>query len=319
MQAVAEREGVRSTFGQSPFAVARGQTFERGLFREEAKTLRVALEEAGVLSSGSRGFVDLRLKQHGGPARDMDDALSRTRELLRNVAGGQRNDRPTIVASPTLLIPAGVMLPEALLLVDVVTIAYGDVGATLTVGEVKTYPDRGGHTDSAQLALARAQAGVYVHALRMVLAELDLADRITVSDQGFLVLSRPGFNRPSVRAGEDLRYQAMRAERGFRQLEAAAATLPRSAGSRDPQSDTTLVDAVLAASTAYDERCVSFCDRAEACRRRAISEGNPEVLGHDVARFLGDLSLTRAVELLNGARPRSDAEKEIKRQLRVVP
>ena len=30
------------------------------------------------------------------------------------------------------------------------------------VGEIKTYPDRGGHTDGGELAQARAQAGVYI-------------------------------------------------------------------------------------------------------------------------------------------------------------
>ena len=35
MARVAEAEGVSPTMGQSPFALARGQTFERALFREE--------------------------------------------------------------------------------------------------------------------------------------------------------------------------------------------------------------------------------------------------------------------------------------------
>jgi hypothetical protein len=40
---------------------------------------------------------------------------------------------------------------------------------------------------------------------------------------GFLVLTRPGSNVPSVRAHEDLHFQAERAERAFERLREAAA------------------------------------------------------------------------------------------------
>jgi hypothetical protein len=171
------------------------------------------------------------------------------------------------------------------------------------VGEIKTYPDRGGHTDSAELATARAQAGVYVHGLDVTLAGMGLADRFTVSRKGFLVLSRPGSNFPSIRANEDLRYQAMRAERGFTQLEAAAG------GASDGDKPTD-VDAVLAAPTTYDSACISFCDRASGCFKRAMDAGDATVLGEDVARLLGSVNLTRAMELLDGANPRTPAEED---------
>src|SRR5688572_1645851 len=66
MAEVAKREGLTPTMGQSPFAIARGQTFERGLFRDQANTLREALEESGVLPKGSTGFAGLRMKNIGG-------------------------------------------------------------------------------------------------------------------------------------------------------------------------------------------------------------------------------------------------------------
>jgi hypothetical protein len=43
MVAVALQEGLAPTMGQSPFALQRGQRFERQLFRDDAKVLRAEL------------------------------------------------------------------------------------------------------------------------------------------------------------------------------------------------------------------------------------------------------------------------------------
>ena len=50
MAEVAKAEGVPATFGQSPFAIARGQTFERSLLENDAERLREALEEKEILA-----------------------------------------------------------------------------------------------------------------------------------------------------------------------------------------------------------------------------------------------------------------------------
>jgi hypothetical protein len=318
MAEVAKREGLTPSMGQSPFAVARGQTFERGLFRDGAAELRAELERVGVLPNGSTGLLDLRMKQIGGPMLDLDAARDATRDLLRAFGRADPNRRPSIIASATLLIPSGVMLPEALLVVDVIAATYTARDVVLTVGEIKTYPDRGGHTDTGELATARAQAGVYVHALRMVAEELGVQDHVRVSERGFLVLSRPGFNRPSVRANEDLKYQAWRAQRGFGQLEAAAARLP-AVETADGVNAPARLDAVRSAATAYHETCVSFCDRAPACFAAAIKGGSAAVLGEDVERFLGTVSLERATALMDGARPGNEAEADLQRRLAEQP
>jgi len=315
MAKVAEREGLKPSMGQSPFAIARGQTFERSLFWDEGKALREELERTDVLPKGSAGWADLRMRAIGGPMPDLDAARLATLDILQRLGGKGAKDRPSIVASATLLIPSGVMLPEALLVIDVLAIRYEKDAVRLTVGEIKTYPDRGGHTDVEELAGARAQAGVYVHALRMVVEQLGLTDRLKVADDGFLVLSRPGFNRPSVRAGEELKYQAWRAARGFGQLEAAAEAL---APLGDAAYGDKGIEAVRKAPKTYFESCVSFCDLAPKCFDRAISEGNAEVLGEDVARFLGEVPLDRAMALIGGAKPKNDAEEDLTRRLEEV-
>lgn len=310
MRAVAKFEGGVVTMGQSPFALARGRQFERILFARDAATLLAELIKQGVLPVGSSGFADYRLRLNGGRARTLDDAQALTADGLRAAAAHPKR-APAVIAGATVTIPGGVMLPKATLVLDVLAIRPGSDRPELIVGEIKTYPDRAGYTDARELATARAQAGIYVHGLELVLHDLGLKDGFSVRREGFLVLSRPGSNQPSVRAGEDLRFQAERAKSGFELLRAAAAAvepLPNPDGESGYR-------AVVEAKTEFGEICLSFCDRAAICRQKALEAGNAAVLGHDMARFLGATSLPRAVELLEGAKPKSDAEHDLVRRI----
>lgn len=314
LDAAAKQAGLDSSFGQSPFAIARGNRFEAGLFYENAVKLRQALERKGCLPQGSEGFLDLRLKMNGGTrVVSVDDALLLTERWLEDIAADSAG-APSIVAAPMIRIPKGVILPEALLIIDAVTMVERDRVARLTVGEVKVFPDRGGHTDPQQLATARAQAGVYRHALELAVSALGLTDRVEVASDGFLVFTWPGSNSPSVRSGEDLTYQAIRAERGFQRLEEVALSLVRE---DDFAADNpVLVQRVLDADTDYSEACLAFCDLAPRCHQRALAADDPIVLGGEVKRLLGDTTITRATELLNGAQPSTDRESDLQRQLR---
>jgi hypothetical protein len=216
-----------------------------------------------------------------------------------------------LVAGATVRIPRGIMLPEAVLILDALAIRLDRTPVELIVGEIKTYPDRGGHTDSRELAVARAQAGLYLHAIELVVQDLGIGDSVRVRNDGFLVLTRPGSNWPSVRASEDLRYQAERARRGFELLEAAAAGLPPF----DRLSDDP-VEAVREAETELSEACLTFCDRAAKCYADALEAGDPVALGDDVPRFLGLIELARALRLLNGDQPRNPAEEDLVLRIR---
>lgn len=309
MADVAKADGVKYSYGQSPFAIARGQTFERGLLWDSGKVIREALIDAAVLPAGSAGFADHRISMNGGPIPTLDLAIDATVELLRRVADDSAG-APAVVAGATMSIPKGVMLPEAILILDVLAIRTDTPFPELVVGEVKTYPDRGGFTDSADLAAARAQAGLYIHALELLLDQNHLTERVVVRRDGFLVLTRPGSNRPSIRSGEDLKFQAERARRGFELLELAAQGLPPfSPIGEDP------VIAVQRASTEYSEACLGFCERASKCHEEALAAANPAVLGDDVRRFLGAVDLNRAMELLDGADPANDAETDLMRRI----
>ena len=87
MEEVAKAEGLDPTMGQSPFALARGTTFERdSASRRWRQRLIEALIEAKVLAAGSAGLLDLRLRMNGGPTKDLDTAYAKTRDLLTTAA-----------------------------------------------------------------------------------------------------------------------------------------------------------------------------------------------------------------------------------------
>lgn len=315
MRDVAKAENLDFTFGQSPFAIARGNQFEAGLFRDGAQVLRKALAESGVLSNDKARFVDLRLRINGGDSfSSLDAAIAETTDLLTQAAAGL--DQAILAAGPTVRIPKGVMLPEAVLIIDVlVLLPSTQPAARAVVGEVKAYPDRGGHTDVDKLATARAQAGIYVHALDLTAAQLGIGEELEVGREGFLVLIRTGSNQPSIRAREDLAWQAERARRGFELLEQAALRLPTTLGRSSDQ----LVGVVRSASTSYRPSCLSFCDRARGCRQAAERAGDPAVIGEDVKRYLGPVSLTRVRELREGGEPRDDFEGSLVEALMRMP
>lgn len=313
LDAAARTAGLTQSFGQSPFAITRGNLFEAGLFRDDAARLRQALERKSCLPQDSTGFLDLRLRMNGGAhLSTVDQALDHTEQWLRSIASSAT--AATVVAAPMVKIPRGVILPEALLIIDAVVVTVGESDRPrLTVAEIKVFPDRGGHTDPQQLASARAQAGLYRHALELAVETLGLPGLIEVAPDGILVFTWPGSNAPSVRAGEDLTYQVTRAQRGFDRLEEVAASVVRA---DDFASDEpTLIQRVLDADTHYTEACLSFCDLAPRCHQRALEADDSVVLGDEIKRLLGETTLSRAIELINGGVPADDRERDLQRQL----
>ncbi len=310
MGAVARRENPSAPReGQSVFALARGRTFEDGLVRDGGERLLDALVRADVISEKSSDFVDHRTSANGGSLVDLDDAVRCGHDFLTTLAEGCRFDG--VVSSLTVRIPRGIMLPEAILIIDVLAVQTSGSMPVIAVGEIKTYADQGGHTGRHDLASARAQMGLYVHALDVTLAGLGLADRIHVSRTGFLVLTYPGSNQPSVRSGEDLTYQLARAERGFELMEESAHLLDGQYGSGDDDDPDSLLDLVSHADTYFQDSCLTFCERAEYCYDRALEGGRGVVLGDDVEKFLNGVTLSRVDELLAGVMPATRAESDL--------
>ena len=309
MSAVARRENPDVAMsGQSVFALDRGNTFEAGLMADGAVRLLQALASSEVISGEAPQFADHRTVANGGSIPSLDVAVDTGHQFLVDLAGG--SGFHGAVSSLTVRIPRGIMLPEATLIIDVLAVRQEDI-PVIEVGEIKTYADQGGHTNRGNLAAARAQMGLYVHALELTLESLGIGDKVRVSLRGFLVLTYPGSNQPSVRSGEDLQFQRERARRGFDLMERSALELSDQYGSGDDDDPDSLLDLVLHAETAFQDSCLSFCDRAETCFQHAMAKGRGVALGDDVERFLNGISLHRLDELMSGASPANAAESDL--------
>ncbi len=315
IEKAAKKLGYDSQFKQSTFAVTRGTQFEAGLYRDNATILVAALKRIKAIKNKSEpAFVDLRLRMNGGKRiSSIYQAMEETLLLLDNASKGSI-DELTIVAGPLIKIPKGILLPEATLIIDSLILQPKKDGIVeLTVGEIKIFPDRGGNTDPAQLASARAQAGVYVHGLSMVVENLKLEDKLKVRKKGFLVFTWPGSNSPVVRWDEDLQWQSQRAAVGFDQLENAA--LKVFDESQREISENALIDLVIESSKSYNSSCIKFCDLNRYCFEDAMKRSDPVVLGDDSARFFYGMTLERVSGLLNGEMPTNERELDLQRQL----
>jgi hypothetical protein len=60
---------------------------------------------------------------------------------------------------------------------------------------------------------------------------------------------------------------------------------------------------------------VQRLDLAARCQDLAIASDRAIVLGRDAARALGTVSVSRAIELMDGAKPETDFEKSLQLQL----
>lgn len=313
MLSIAQSEGYDASVGQSPFAIIRGLVFERTLFDDEAAVLGQALVRAGALPASAHGLLDLRLKSSGGPMRHLMDARDHFYDFLEEISDFEdtkRADIPSIVAAPALQIPGRSILPDGLFAIDLLTVHPSPKPGpiTLQIGEIKVYPDRGGYTDSERLAQVRAQVGVYLYGLRLAITRLGLESFVKVSDRAFLVLTYPGTNLPSIRIGEDMKWQAARAEANFQALrDAAAQELPFD-DLKSKNLPKERLEYIQHAQINYHESCWQFCERAKRCHEISLQDGDPMILGDAVARLLGPIKLHRAMELLAGNPPENDVE-----------
>ena len=312
MNEVAKSLGYNPEYGQSPFAITRGLQFEGWLFKDQAQVLHSALVKSGILKEDEKKLADFRLTMNGGPKlKSIDQAIEKSLQLINSLANDKDFIPPSIVAGLAVRIPKGVMLPEATLIIDVALITKHENNYSIKVGEIKVFPDRGGHTDPGEISTARAQAGVYQHALTLTVQALNLSSPPKVDHFGFLVFTWPGSNSPVIRPNEDLTFQSLRAEQGFEKLDAIAAGLI----SNKPEDLSDHFEWITHSKTEYKESCWSFCDLAARCQDLAIKDDRAIILGRDAARILGTVTVTRAIELMEGAKPQTEFETSLQAQL----
>jgi hypothetical protein len=182
--------------------------------------------------------------------------------------------------------------------------------------EIKSYPDRAGKTDPADVRSACRQAAVAVIGLRQALTRLGVATpESLVPSRGDLILRVPGSYQPTLQPmllrGEVYSIEAM-----IHEAPHALDDLERLLAKVHPSIDNPV--ALQAIPNHYVSSCREHCALAERCKQQAIAAGDPVLLG-DAAReeLAAAGSLSRAFTLLTtqGASPSTAQEQALQTRL----
>jgi hypothetical protein len=297
---LAQRIGFPGDFGQSRFALARGNAFEAMLKADGCALLRSTL---GVPDDSAVSYDDL--------GEDADDTLSgrhaRTRALLATPAEAALIDHPMltleVAGQPVFLEP------------DLLTY---QVGGRLRVVEIKSFAIVDGQADSAKVSAAAVQAAVYVLALRRLLAGLG-HDEELVSHDVVLVCPENFSLRPAA-VVLDVRKQLSALRRQLTRLASVTAlvdALPPGLSFDLALAPDALVGALGAVEARYAPECLSTCELAVFCRHEAT--GTTAALGRSVREALGGIdTVAEVLALADGSRTPADDQTEAAALLRAA-
>ncbi|CAM5642348.1 hypothetical protein [Streptomyces chartreusis] len=290
--ALAGALGSPSAFGQSQFALTRGNAFEAKVKADGgAELLRLVREK---LDRGAEPPAHARVPEL--TATGPEGRTARTALALREAteAPGEWTllDHPMlaldVAGSPAFLEPDAVVVhPDG----------------SWTVVEIKSFPMLDGSADPAKVGAAARQAAVYVLALEQVAARLESAPR--VRDRVLLVCPKDFSNLPTASAVDVRKQHAVTARQLDRltRIEDIADALPAGTCFSPELPAADLTAAVESVPATYAPECLSACELAFHCRARSLESGAVTSLGRSVRAELG--GLTTVEDVLSAARGES--------------
>jgi hypothetical protein len=312
--------GFPAPFGQSRFALARGNAFEAQVKASGAAELLRLLREHLRLPIPEASYDDL--SEVGGHA-SLELRHAQTRNLLARAA------RASEAASRGHdLVPgrdAGTMFDHPLLRLEVGgryaflepdLIAF-QIHSRFHVVEIKSFAVIDGRADGDKVAAAAIQSAVYVLALRDALAELGIPPT-AVADETILVCPENFSNRPTAASLDVrkqltiLRRQLSRMDRIDDLLDLLPADLTLDLDPDDigmPRREPADVAAAIHRVEArYAPECLSTCEMCFFCREE--SRGCTAALGRDVRDDLGGVEHVATVLRLarEGRMPGGDSD-----------
>lgn len=299
--------------GQSPFALTLGQRFERQLLRNGAANLLALYRDCGHLSITEVKVADIGELAPGTGAAARRRRETETRRVLESKLRGDPL-APNLIIKPRLK----VSLVGALHPIEPDFLIAADSDQFYRVGEVKSYPDRGGKTDQSDIRSACRQAAVGVVGLRQSLLQLGIKNPsdLATADADLVLrvtgLFLPTLHRQSIKGEVDSILRAI-AEVPTN-LDELEALLP---------VESSLDDPVVLASVpnSYRPSCKEHCALWEQCRGQALAARDPIVLGDLAAEKLAAAgSIDRALDIMSGtgAPPRNPAEAALGEELRAA-
>ena len=290
--ALAGALGSPSAFGQSQFALTRGNAFEAKVKADGgAELLRLVREK---LDRGAEPPAHARVPEL--TATGPEGRTARTALALREAteAPGEWTllDHPMlaldVAGSPAFLEPDAVVVhPDG----------------SWTVVEIKSFPMLDGSADPAKVGAAARQAAVYVLALEQVAARLESAPR--VRERVLLVCPKDFSNLPTASAVDVRKQRAVTARQLDRltRIEDIADALPAGTCFSPELPAADLTAAVESVPAAYAPECLSACELAFHCRARSLESGAVTSLGRSVRAEQG--GLTTVEDVLSAARGES--------------
>lgn len=310
-RALAERIGFGARFGQSPFAISRGNAFEKLVKADGGATLlRLLREDVGLaVGASEHGWVDLG-------EGEREERYRNTRELVA-AAARDPEAQPALADHPLLTLDVGGR--TAYVEPDLVAFRVrggssensGGAGAwRWHLAEIKSFAMIDGRADPMKVAEAATQAAVYVLAFQRLLADLGLPTD-SVATQVVLICPRDFTNSP-VAALVDVRRQLAAVRRQLDRLPRigelldtldAGVTfdLSKDAEGEPAQDPAQLGKAIATIEARYAPDCVSRCDMAFYCRDEARTAGSTDVLGRSVRDALGGIGSVHEALMLSEA------------------
>ncbi|OZV83001.1 hypothetical protein CA850_05700 [Micromonospora echinospora] len=301
---LAERIGFPARFGQSRFAISRGNAFEAQVKADGgAELLRLVAERLGVSPGGVPTWTDLN-------ADGLTQRHERSRELL---TAADDDASPALFDHPLLSLEiAG---QRVYLEPDLVA---ARLAGRYHVVEIKSFPVVDGQADPGKVAAAAIQSAVYVLALRELLAAAG-HDPELVSADVVLICPRDFANQP-VASLVDVRRQLLVLRRQLARMDRLDALLARVPEdfTADPTAEPAALVAALGAVEAhYAPDCLAACELAFFCRHEA--RGHTAALGRPVREALGGVAdVAEALALADGDHPGEPDQAEAAALLRAA-
>jgi hypothetical protein len=311
---IARHLGFPTGYGQSRFAIARGNAFEAQVKADGCADLLQLLRERLELPIPEASYDDLSTVG-GNASREV--RYARTKSLLARAAA-EKEDAGTLFDHPMLRLDiAGYY---AYLEPDLIAFR---IGGRFHVVEIKSFSVIDGQADPGKVAAAARQASVYVLAMRQLLVELGYAEDI-VSDRVVLVCPENFANAPTA-AMVDVRPQLSVLKRQLSRitkldkvLDALPAEMTFDLRYEDQQPTRPtdeLRKAVGHIDARYTPDCLGTCEMAYFCRNEC--SGTTGALGKTVHDDLGGVdSVDTVLGLARGTLTPGAGQEEIAQLLR---
>ncbi|MFF5210987.1 hypothetical protein [Streptosporangium sp. NPDC000396] len=315
MDRTARHLGFPAPFGQSQFAITRGNAFETLVKESGCAELLRLLRELFGLPISQVGYQDV--ESVGAHLRH-----SHTRALIDRAA---RASEDTAVFYDHPLLSLEIAGHTSYLEPDVVAF---QLGGRFHIVEIKSFGVIDGQAEPEKVAAAARQAAVYVLALRTLLADLG-HDPERVSHDVVLVCPENFANRPIATLIDVrkqlavLKRQLTRMTRVDRLLEGLPDGItfdlvPDENGVPTRSADE-LTTALHQVSARYAPDCLSTCDMCMFCRDEARGCGFTGLLGRQVRDQLGGVSsVAEALGLAEGTLEPAEGQEEIAGLLRLA-